>query len=160
MRDERVAELMKRAMADKRPREGWEQRVLTTATPPAGSRSWKWMVVPAAALLLVVGLGSYLYSRHQTEKAQQAAALAQQRAAESAKHEADRQQKEIAALKKEIEDLQAQLAQSTTEADRRLIRDRMKAVKAAHSHASRHGWMAGPKAGAAGDTGAVLDGLE
>lgn len=147
MRDERVAELMKEAMADKRPREGWEQRVLATAIAPGGSWSWKWMLVPAVALLLVVGLGSYLYSRHQTEKAQQAAVI-------------ERQQKELAALKKELEDLRAQLAQSTTEADRRLVQERMNAVKAAHSHAHRSATIDGPKGNAAGDTSTVLDGLQ
>jgi hypothetical protein len=163
MRDERVAELMKEAMADKRPREGWEQRVLATANAPRGSWSWKRVLVPAVALLLVVGLGSYLYSRHRTERVQQAAVMAQKaHAAQFAEHEADQQQKELVALKKELEDLKVQLAQSTTEADRRVIRDRMKAVKAAHSHGSRRAAIivADPKAKPAGDTSTVLDGLE
>src|SRR5262249_55631407 len=118
MRDERVAELMKQAMADKRPREGWEQRVLATASP---SRSppvpWKWvLLLPAASFVVVTFLGYYMYSQHQTEKAQQEAIIAQkQREAESAKHEAERQQLELASMMDELNKLQDQLRKATTD---------------------------------------------
>src|SRR5262249_51207854 len=141
MRDERVAEVMKEAMADKRPREGWEQGVLETAIGRLRpSWNWKWALVPVVPFLFVVGLGYYMYSQHQAERSQQDAIIAQKaREAELAKAEAEKQAREFAAIKKELDELQNQLNKATTDAERKRLQERMNslmgsAARRGHAH--------------------------
>jgi hypothetical protein len=132
MRDERVAELMKQSVAGKEPREGWEQGVLAAAIRPRLHSPFRWALVAVAApFVLFCGIGYYMWSHHESEKA---ALIAQRQSAERARafaeHRAKELQQQIAAIEREQSDLEARLVLAKTEAQRAAIQRQMEANKA------------------------------
>ena len=88
------------------------------------------VTVVGMLFLVVVGLGYYMYSQHEAEKAQLTAQRDQEaKARQVAEDNARQMQKQIASIEAEQNQLEAQLKEAKTEAQRAEIQRKMEANK-------------------------------
>ena len=127
-----------------RPRPGWEQQVWQRIDAPRAKRApagATWMLVSAALLLVVCGLGVFGYLQHQSNLAEVARKNEVIRLAQEAKRKAEARMadlgQQIDALNSQIEDLNkkmddavSNLQKATTQAERDAVNSQLDAIRA------------------------------